>query len=488
MSGIRLTFWGAAGQVTGSMHMVEAAGARVLLDGGLFQGKRSQAQRLNAELPFDARRVDSVVLSHAHIDHAGRLPLLVNRGYHSPIYATPATRDLTAVMLPDSAHIQEKDFEYLRKRKRAGPEAEPLYTMADAVRVQDLIVGVPYRRVQHLRKHMSIEFTEAGHILGSASVDMRINEGGAHRLVFSGDIGRSNLPIIRDPDPPAGPVDTLIIESTYANRRHESVADAEENLAELVRRVSARGGKVLVPSFAVGRTQELVYSLNGLARAGKIPRIPIYIDSPLAVEATTVFRLHPEIFDRTERLVESNSPLFDFEGVAYVRDVMDSKKLNALQGPAIIISASGMVESGRILHHIKNHGGDHRNAILFVGFQAQHTLGRRIQEGAKEVKLYGEEATIAAEIVTIGGYSAHADRDELRAWVKRIGGPIRRAFCVHGEPDALGAMADILREEGVPEVHVPRHGESFDLSAPGGAVSVSPGVDLDGEQRAEQGE
>lgn len=488
MSGVRLTFWGAAGQVTGSMHLVEAAGARVLLDAGLFQGKRSLAQRLNAEVPFDARRVDAVVLSHAHIDHAGRLPLLVNRGYHSPIYSTPATRDLSAVMLPDSAHIQEKDFEFLQRKGRAGKEAEPLYTMADAVRVQDLIVGVPYRRVQHLRKHMSIEFTEAGHILGSASVDMRINEGGPHRLVFSGDIGRSGLPIIRDPDPPAGPVDTLIIESTYAERQHESVADAEQRLAELIKRVAGRGGKILVPSFAVGRTQELVYSLNGLARAGKIPRIPIYIDSPLAVEATTVFRLHPEIFDRTETLVEANSPLFDFEGVTYVRDVMDSKKLNTMQGPAVIISASGMAESGRILHHIKNHGGDHRNAILFVGFQAQHTLGRRIQEGAKVVKLYGEEATIGAEIVTIGGYSAHADRDELRAWIRRMGGPIRRAFCVHGEPAALGAMANILREEGVKEVHVPRHGETFDLTAPGGAVSIAPGVDLDSEQKAEQGE
>lgn len=464
MAPIKLTFWGAAGQVTGSMHLLEAAGARILLDAGLFQGRRKEAAALNRDLPFDARRIDAVVLSHAHIDHAGRLPLLVNRGFHGPIHATAATRDLCAVMLADSAHIQEKDFEFLARHERAGAEAEPLYTMRDAARTQELMVGVPYRRLQHLRKHVTVEFTDAGHILGSASVDMRITEGTQHRLVFSGDIGRNGLPIIRDPDPPAGPIDTLIIESTYAEREHESVEGAEEHLGELVRRVAARGGKILVPAFAVGRTQELVYALNELFRNGKIPRIPVYIDSPLAIEATTVFRLHPDIFDRSERLVEADSPLFDFSLVSYTRDVEDSKRLNSLQGPAIIIAASGMAEAGRILHHIKNHGGDHRNCILFVGFQGEHTLGRRIQDGADVVRIFGEEHPIRAEVETIGGYSAHADRNELRGWVKRLGGPIRRAFCVHGEGTALSAMAEILKSEGIQEVHVPKHGESFVLS------------------------
>ena len=254
---IRLTFHGAAGQVTGSMHLLEAAGARILLDGGLFQGRRKEAAELNQNLPLDARRVDAVVLSHAHIDHAGRLPLLVNRGFHSPIYATPATRDLCAVMLADAAHIQEKDFEFLQKKGRAEPGSEPLYRMADALEVQDLMIGVPYRRVHHLRKNMSFEFTEAGHILGSASVDLRITEGAGHRLVFSGDIGRKGLPIIRDPAPPTGPVDTLIVESTYANRKHETIGESEERLGEIVRRVAARGGKVLIPAFALGRVQEL---------------------------------------------------------------------------------------------------------------------------------------------------------------------------------------------------------------------------------------
>lgn len=463
MSESRLTFWGAAGRVTGSMHLLEAAGARILLDAGLFQGSRRDSAELNANLPFDARRIDAIVLSHAHIDHTGRLPLLINRGFHGPVVATPATRDLCAIMLADSAHIQEKDFEFLQRHGRAGPEAAPLYTLRDAVRAQELIVGVPYRRIHHLRKHLSVEYYDAGHILGSASVDIRIGEGSPQRLVFSGDIGRSGLPIIRDPDPPGGPVDTLIIESTYADRDHESVAGAEEHLGEVVRRVAARGGKVLVPSFAVGRTQELVYSLNQLFRLHKIPQVPVFIDSPLAIEATTVFRTHPDVFDRSERLVDSNDPIFDFSLVQYTRDVEESRRLNTLQGPAVIIAASGMAESGRILHHLRNHAGDHRNCVLFVGYQGENTLGRRIQDGAKLVKVFGEETDIRAEVETIGGYSAHADRSELRAWVKRIGGPIRRAFCVHGEGAALEAMAAILREEGVREVHVPAHGESFAL-------------------------
>lgn len=461
---ISLTFHGAAGQVTGSMHLLEAAGARILLDAGLFQGRRAEARALNANLPVDPRRIDAVILSHAHIDHAGRLPLLVSHGFHGPIYATAATRDLCAIMLPDAAHIQEKDAEFLARRGKAGPESEPLYTMADAVAVQDLIVGVPYRRVQHLRKHLAFEFTDAGHILGSASVDLRLTEGTGHRIVFSGDIGRAGLPIIRDPDPPSGPIDTLIIESTYGNRVHDSIEGAEEKLGELVRRVAGRGGKILIPSFAVGRTQELVYSLHQLFRAGKIPGLPIYVDSPLAVDATAVFRLHPDLFDRGEQMIEKTTALFDFPLLRYIRDVQDSKKLNTMPGPAVIIAASGMAESGRIVHHLANHVGDHKTLVLFVGFQAEHTLGRRIQEGAKVVKLMGEEMPLRCEVESIGGYSAHADKTELRGWVRKLGGPIGRAFVVHGEPEAATAMAQILREEGVRKVEIPRQGEQFTLA------------------------
>jgi metallo-beta-lactamase family protein len=463
VTGNRLTFWGAAGQVTGSMFLLEAAGGRFLLDAGLFQGRRADTHELNAHLPFDPRRLDGVVLSHAHIDHAGRLPLLVRHGFHGPIYATPATRDLCAVMLPDAAHIQEKDHDFLKRRSQAGPESEPLYNLADAIEVQDLIVGVPYRRITHLRKHLALEFVEAGHILGSASVDLRISEGQNHRVVFSGDIGRSGLPIIRDPEPPSGPIDTLIVESTYADRVHESVAGAEQRLGEAVRRTAARGGKVLIPAFALGRVQEIVYSLHQLHRAGKIPELPIYIDSPLAVDTTTVFRLHPEVFDDRERMVAESLPLFDFSLVRYVRDVAQSKALNEVDGPAIIIAASGMAESGRILHHLAHGIGDHRNLVLFVGFQAEHTLGHRIQSGEEIVRILGQDHPRRAEVETIAGYSAHADRAELRAWVRRLGGPIRRAFVVHGETPALGAMAAILREEGVREVIQPKHGEAFDL-------------------------
>ena len=460
---LRLTFHGAAGEVTGSMHLLEAAGARILLDAGLFQGRRAETHTSNLDLPADPRRIDAVILSHAHIDHSGRLPLLVARGFHGLIFATPATRDLTAVMLPDAAHIQEKDAEFLKKRGRAGPESEPLYNLADAVAVQDLIIGLPYHRPHHLRKHMAFEFTDAGHILGSASVDIRLTEGAGHRLVFSGDIGRSGLPIIRDPDPPAGPIDTLIVESTYADRTHEPVAGAETRLGEIVRRVAARGGKILVPAFALGRTQELVFSLHRLHKSGQIPDVPIFVDSPLAVNTTEVFRLHPELFDRSERMIEQTTALFDFPLLQYVRDVADSKALNRRSGPAVIIAASGMVESGRILHHLANNIGDHRNLVLFVGFQAEHTLGRRIQEGQEVVRIYGESYQRRAEIETISGYSAHADRDELRSWVRRLGGPIRRAFVVHGEPGAAAQMARILEQEGVSQTVLPKLGQGFDL-------------------------
>ncbi len=460
----KLTFWGAAGGVTGSMHLLEAAGARVLLDAGLFQGRRAETRRKNADLPFDARRIDAVVLSHAHIDHSGRLPLLVRHGFHGPVYATPATRDLCAVMLPDAAHIQQKDAEFLARHERSrGPESEPLYTMADAVAVQDLVVGQPYRRITHLRRHLAFEFTEAGHILGSASVDLRLTEEGGRRIVFSGDIGRVGLPIIRDPDPPTGPIDCLIVESTYANRDHDPIEDAERHLGEVVRRVASRGGKILIPAFALGRTQELVYSLHQLLRAGAIPEIPIFVDSPLAVEATSVYRLHPEVFDRRERLLERPEQAFDFRLVRYVTDVAESKRLNTMPGPAVIIAASGMAESGRILHHLANHIGDHRNLVLFVGFQAEHTLGRRILEGQPQVRILGEMVERRAEVLALDGFSAHADRRELRRWVRALGGPIRRAFVVHGEAEAARAMETILLEEGVPHVAIPELGQGFDL-------------------------
>lgn len=463
MSGAKLTFWGAAGQVTGSMHLLEAAGARVLLDAGLFQGRRAEAAALNTNLPFDPRRIDAIVVSHAHIDHIGRLPLLVRHGYHGPIYATPATRDLCAVMLPDSAHIQESDAAFLARHGKQGPASEPLYTIADALAVQDLIVGLPYRRIHYIRKNLAFEYTEAGHILGSATVDLRLSEGGAHRIVFSGDVGRSGLPIIRDPEPPTGPIDSLIVEGTYGDRDHESTATSAERLTEIVRRVAGRGGKILIPAFALGRVQELVYALHQLYKAERIPALKIFVDSPLAVDATAVFRMHPEVFDRREQMLMNSDKIFDFPLLEYVKAVEASKRLNSLTGPAIIIAASGMAESGRILHHLANHLGDSRNCVLFVGFQAEHTLGRRLLEGVRQVKIFGELREVRAEVESVSGYSAHADRTELRAWVKQLGGPIRRAFVVHAEAAPAAAMAQILKDEGVRDIAVPQLGESFDL-------------------------
>ena len=463
MAGAKITFWGAAGQVTGSMHLLEAAGARVLLDAGLFQGHRAESAALNANLPFDPRRIDAVVVSHAHIDHIGRLPLLVRHGYHGPIYATPATRDLCAVMLPDAAKIQEKDAEFLARRGKKGPESEPLYTLGDAIAVQDLIQAQPYKRIHYLRKNLAFEYTDAGHILGSASVDLRLTEGANHRLVFSGDIGRFGQPIIRDPDPPTGPIDTLIVESTYGDRDHEPVLDSALRLADIVRRVAGRGGRIMIPAFALGRVQEMVYALHELYRAGKIPAINMYVDSPLAVEATTVFRMHPEVFDRREQMLENSDKILDFSLLQYIRAVDESKRLNTLHGPMIIIAASCMAEAGRILHHLANGIGDPKNCVLFVGFQAENTLGRRILDGARQVRIFGDMYEVRAEVESIGGYSAHADRKELRAWVKMLGGPVRRAFVVHGEPGPASAMAQILKEEGVGEVVIPQMGQSFDL-------------------------
>lgn len=464
MSTSRITFWGAAGQVTGSCHLLEMHGHQVLLDAGLFQGRRDASRRLNAELPFDPRQLDSVILSHAHIDHSGRLPLLVARNYEQAIHATPATRDLCAVMLADSAGIQESDFAWLQRKGRAGPGSAPLYTVADATRVQELMHGHPYGKPFRVNDTgMTATFHDAGHILGSASVAITGPRDGDPRVVFSGDIGRWGQPIIRDPAPPQGAVDVLIIESTYALRTHGMMANAREALGALVRRVAGRGGKLLIPAFALGRTQELVYALHELFREGEIPEVPVFIDSPLALEATDVFRMHPEVFDRSESLVNGTARILDHRLVRYVRSVEESKRLNGLRGPAIIIAASGMVEAGRILHHLINHGGDPDNAIVIVSFQAEHTLGRRLRDGVRPVRIFGEEREIRAEVVSIEGYSAHADQDGLRRWVRGLGGPVRRAFCVHGEPDALEGMRRLLLEEGVERVEVPKHGETFEI-------------------------
>ncbi len=458
----KITFHGAAGEVTGSMHLLEVGGKRILLDCGLFQGKRAEARQKNTDFPIDCAKVDAVILSHAHIDHCGRLPLLIAKGYKGPIYCTPATRDITAIMLADAGHIQESDAQFLQRRGQA--DAVPLYTIADAIHVNQQAITVPYDRPFDLYPGIRFTFTDAGHILGSASVNIDVSVGGAQRrIVFSGDIGRAGLPIIRDPRPlPGAAPDILIIESTYAGRVHESVEEAQQMLADRVNEVAKRGGKIYIPAFALGRTQEIVYELHGLALAKKIPTLPIYVDSPLAVSATDIFKLHPEILDESEQLIAVDQAPFDFGLVKYVRTVDESKALNQTHGPAIIISASGMAESGRIRHHLINGLPDAKNMCLLVGFQASYTLGEQLRQGAKEVRILGQMVPVRAEVQVIAGYSAHGDRNDLGAWVKGLGPTPKRGFVVHGEA-GLQAMAAILKDMGVPDINIPALHQSFDF-------------------------
>jgi metallo-beta-lactamase family protein len=456
---MELEFSGAAREVTGSCHIVRANGKTILLDCGMFQGRRRESREKNLKLPIAISEIDAIVLSHAHIDHAGRLPLLVNRGYGKTIWATAATRDLCAIMLADSAHIQESDARFMAKR---GKEAEPpLYTMRDAVRTMEVMVGMPYDKVFEVVPGVTATYIEAGHILGSASVALDITENGTtKRLVFSGDVGRWGLAIIRDPQPPTK-ADVVIMESTYGNRDHESVDGARAHLARVVRDTAARGGRVLIPAFAVGRTQELVYDLHELMHAGQVPEIPIYVDSPLAINATSVFAAHPEVFDHTEAFVRQVNDLFEHERVYYTRDAADSKKLNTTQGPMVIIAASGMAESGRILHHLAYGAPDPRNTVLVAGFMAEHTLGRRIVERRPLLRIFGEEVPLRAQVEILNGYSAHADRTELRRWldgVKATSPDLGPVFLVHGEPEAQDAFAASLSSGGY-RVQAPQPGD-----------------------------
>ena len=447
---MEIEFVGAAREVTGSCHVLRVAGKTVVLDCGLFQGRRSQSHEKNLRVPVPIDEIDAIVLSHAHIDHAGRLPFLIREGYQGTIWCTPATRDLCAVMLADSAHIQEKDAEFLARHGRQS--TDPLYSLRDSTRTIELMSSVPYHRGFDVVPGVRATFIDAGHILGSASVLVDCIEGDtSRRLVFSGDIGRSGLPIIRDPEAPDG-ADVLIMESTYGNRTHESTEGARARLATVVRETAARGGRVLVPAFAVGRTQELVYDLHLLARAGAIPSVPIYIDSPLAIDATSVFEMHPDIFDRGEDLVRAVQDLFRFELVRYTRDVEESKALARIHGPMIIIAASGMAESGRILHHLAQGAADPRNTVLIVGFQAEHTLGRRIVERRPTLKIFGDEVPLRAQVEVINGYSAHADRVELGSWIDRVrerSPQLSNVWLVHGEPPAQDELATALHAKGL---------------------------------------
>lgn len=455
-----VTFLGAAREVTGSCHLVRVSKSAVALDFGMFQGHRSDANEKNAQLPFAIGELNAVVLSHAHIDHSGRLPMLARHGYTGPIYATPATHDLCAIMLADSAHLQKKDAEFLTRRGR--PVAPPLYDVSDVAQIMSRMQCIPYDTPFDVAPGIRCTFVEAGHILGSASVVLDCTEGGVtRRLVYSADVGRWGLPIIRDPRPPQG-ADIVLLESTYGNRDHTPIGEMPDRVAKIIRETAAKGGRVIIPAFAVGRTQELLYDLHQLTRANAIPPIPIVLDSPLAIAATTVFAMNPEAHDKTEALVNAVDDLFDFDRLEFTRDTEASKALNTRHGPMIIIAASGMAEGGRILHHLAHNAPDPRNTILIVGFQAEHTLGRRIVERRPTLKVYGEEIPLRARVEVLDGYSAHADRGELRRWLDTVRGPSKRAlpvYLVHGEPEAQDAFAEVLRADGY-VVATPERGTS----------------------------
>ena len=465
---MRLTFWGAAQTVTGSMHHIEAAGKRFLLDCGLYQGRRRDAFERNSHFPFPVSSIDGVILSHAHIDHSGNLPTLVHNGYSGPIYTTPATIDLCLPMLADSAFLQQKDVEFCNRRREHrrskgldDHECDPLYLPEDAEKVNPLFRPVELGQCKEVAPGFRYRTYEAGHMLGATSM---VIEADGVRLAFSGDVGRKNLPILRDPVTP-DPVDYLIMESTYGDRFHKPVADVAETLADVVNRTAGRGGKIIVPCFAVGRTQQLVMILHQLIHAHRIPSIPIFVDSPLAVNATEVFRKHPECYDEetAKFLTEGDDP-FGFSRLRYIRDVNESKALNELHGPFLVLSASGMCEGGRILHHLRNNIEDPRNTILITGFQAEYTLGRKIVNRDREVPIFGEPMQLRAEVVSLDALSGHADQGELIEWMRPMAAHLKKVFLVHGELSQGAALAEVIRKEFHIDVQQPSRGHSFLLN------------------------
>jgi metallo-beta-lactamase family protein len=463
---ITVRFLGAAQEVTGSMHLVETAAGRLLIDCGMYQGRREESRARNAKLPPEAVAADAVILTHAHIDHSGSLPTLVKSGFKGRIYGTPATRDLCAYMLRDSARIQVQDAEYLNRQHGEDPEwrqIAPIYDENDAIAAMRRFVAVPYDQPFAPLPGLLATLVEAGHILGSSQVHLDVPDGASttRRLVFSGDLGRKDLPILRDPAP-VDRADYLFMESTYGDRVHAPIAAMEDQLCEIVKDTVKKRGKVIVPAFAVGRTQEIVYSLHKLYIAGRIPDLPIFVDSPLAVNVTDVFARHAEVYDdETRKFVEDNGPVFTFKTLRYIEDKNDSIRLNSMKEPCIIVSASGMCESGRILHHLKNNVEDDRNTILIVGFQAQHTLGRRLVERRPKVKILGVERDLYARVVVMNGFSAHGDKNDLMAYAAGAKGA-RRVFLIHGEPDQQLPLIDALKHQGL-AVDNPKVGDTASL-------------------------
>jgi metallo-beta-lactamase family protein len=445
---MQIHFFGATRTTTGSMYLFEINSQRLLLECGLFQGKREESIERNRRFPFDPRQIDAVVLSHAHIDHCGNLPNLCRQGFEGNIHCTFATRDLASIMLADSAEIQRDDAEFVSKKraKHGLPPVEPLYSAVDAEKAVRQFVAINYDRPILVSDGVTVTFRDAGHILGSAQVVLDIREGGRKfRFLFSGDVGRGNDDILRDPVPVEG-VDYLQVESTYGGRVHGAKEVGKDEVLRLVAPVLQRGGKVIIPSFSVGRTQQIVYTLHQLAHEQSLPIVPMFVDSPLSVNATEIFRLHPECFnDEIYRFLQAGDNPFGMENLTYIRESSGSKKLNDLAGPAIIISASGMCEAGRIRHHLKNNIGNPANLILFIGYCAEQTLGSQILAGATPVNIFGEPHDVRAKIASIDSFSGHADKNELKRYVQAITGDIKKICVIHGEESQCLAHAETLR-------------------------------------------
>jgi metallo-beta-lactamase family protein len=445
------------------MHQLESAGQRYLLDCGMYQGRRKEAEEQNRRFPFRPTTIDGVLISHAHIDHTGILPLLVKNGFTGPIFTTPATVDLCNWMLRDTAHIMESDAEFLSRRNHH--HVDPLFTMGDAAATIPMFRAVDYHSPIKINPSLTYETYDAGHMLGSSCMVLRETgqDGRTVSLAFSGDVGRPGLPIVRDPEA-LPPVDYLILESTYGNRKHEPAGEVIDTLEEVVNRTIKRGGRVIVPAFAVGRTQQIVLLLHQLFNARRLPSMPIFVDSPLAVNVTKVFREHPECYDEeTGEFLKNGQDPFGFSRLQYIREAAESKKLNSMRGSFVVISPSGMCEVGRVLHHLRNNVQDPKNTVLITGFQAENTLGRKLVEGMQEVKIFGEPVEVRADVASLQALSGHADQSELIEWMKPMTPTLKKVFLVHGEPDqAAGLIGAIRQAYGIEAIAVGR-GQAYEL-------------------------
>lgn len=457
-----VTFWGAAQMVTGSMHLLEAGSAKVLLDCGLYQGRREESRRRNAAFPFAPKKIAAVLVSHAHIDHCGNLPSLIRHGFDGPIYATPATRDLLAVMLVDSAKIQEEDAAHLNiQRNYAEPWVEPLYTRADVDAVLAQVIPIDYDRFREVAPGVRFKFLEAGHVLGSAMIHL-VTEGGS-TLTFTGDLGRRCMPLLKH-TAPIPTADVLVCESTYGNRAHEPIADTQRKLYEAINRTIARGGKVFIPAFSLGRTQLIIHFVHKGILENHIPRIPVYVDSPLAADITGVYETHPECLDAEgKKMLDDGVGILGGDVVTYIREFEDSVRTSLRPEPSITIASSGMCDAGRILHHLKEHIDDPRCTVILVSYQAHGTNGRRLLDKSPTIKFLGKEWNKWIEVVHLDGFSGHADRADFVSYLGPLAGQVGKVRLIHGEREQAEALAETLRDVGFVDVEVPGPGDVVEL-------------------------